>query len=212
MRYWYQEEDSNLAADALIEAYVNGAIKAPLHVLVASGLSLSPQGRVLSQALDSLKGTALDMSKPILLQDHEQKRAQLMKRIEQEEESSCQCFNWDDLHSTNINTALPLALQLYVGCEFAKLNWKDINPRLQQAAFDKVGKVYASLERGAYGVPLEYGGNYEWKVSLILAGSFYDTTRQYIRGNVYIARKGITQEVYVDAPEGCLCYSVYENI
>ncbi len=206
MPIWYEEPDPNDAADGLLTAYVNGRLDAPLHVLVASHLALSPDNHAFVSGLELLKGAALEAAQPVPLQDHKNKFAHLLADIGNE---SAPSSSSSEMSIVREGIELPRPLADYIEWDGAQPQWNEIAPGIMVAkALSQEGKATGVLLHLAEGRTVEFAMGDKWRATLILQGGFKAEGKHYGEGALNVATPGKICRWEVDPGRGCLCFSV----
>lgn len=209
MRYWYQEPDISLAKDALLEAYINGRLSAPLHVMLASGSCRYPAERKLARSLDHIKGTVLDCTEPLPIKNQDQKLEELLAIIDNEEKPSFKT-SWDkNENKPEPLIKLPFALMAYIGEELSLLQWEELKPGVEIAKIDRVQHTTGALVRIAQGASFDVGKNNIWQLSLVLSGAVNYEFNTISQGYIIFSLQGNPEKITALSQEDCWIYTVW---
>ncbi|MBN8945370.1 MAG: cupin domain-containing protein [Rhizobiales bacterium] len=187
--------------DTLLAGYAAGTLSRPLHVLVAAHLTLAPRSRNYVDALEVLKGDALEAAAPVPVRDREAKLSAIFdERPDDMPADAASREPADDL--------LPAPLRAFVGRPGHAIPWKTMLPGIKEHAI-------GSNERGmAHLIAVKPGGRIPvhthegTEVTLVLRGSFSDASGVYRRGDICFADETVDHHPVADEVEGCVCFIV----
>ncbi len=183
--------------DTLLAGYAAGTLSRPLHVLVATHLTLVPRSRSYVEALEILKGDALEEAVPAPVRDRDAKLAAIFGQ--QPDETSSQ-EPADDL--------LPPPLRAFVGRPGNEIPWKAMLPGVTDHAISPNERGMAHLVAVKPGGAIPVHTHEGTEVALVLRGSFSDASGVYRRGDICFADETVDHHPVADEVEGCICFIV----
>lgn len=187
--------------DTLLAGYAAGTLSRPLHVLVAAHLTLVPQSRSYVDALEILKGDALEEAVPVPVRDRDAKLDAIFGRQPGEAAADLPPQEpADDL--------LPGPLRAFVGRPGHAIPWKTKLPGIKDHAISPNQRGMAHLIMVKPGGTIPGHTHEGTEVTLVLRGSFSDASGFYRRGDICFADETVDHHPVADAVEGCVCFIV----
>ncbi len=188
------------ALNALIGGYCAGTLNPALHVLVETHLSISPRNRRYASVLDEIGADSLLMAEqdaPAPVSRRDQRLASIFASSEIARPTNTQPC-----------AVLPAPLQAYLGKGLNDLRWKRVLPGLKEYSLARETGLDVSLLWIAAGRKMPTHTHDGSEVTLVLKGSFSDSTGRYSRGDIAIADSELNHQPIADAQEDCICFVV----
>jgi putative transcriptional regulator len=188
------------AAEQLLASYASGGLSRPMHVLVASHLSLSARNRRYVAALESVAAEAME-HEPMLAPVAE--RGRRLAAIFGDDGGSEAPPPPEGL--------LPAPLRRYIGMPFDSVRWRNVLPGLREARIEDADGLEASLLwiRAGRAMPSHTHAGVE--ATLVLQGSFSDIHGEYARGDMAVADDDVDHKPVAGSGEDCICFAVSEG-
>ncbi|MBU0724454.1 MAG: ChrR family anti-sigma-E factor [Alphaproteobacteria bacterium] len=194
-------------SDEYLMDYAAGSASHSVDLLVATHLALCPECRDKVAAYEHLGGALLDSASPSAIAPDA--LSAMMARLdepmpsEQTPASDSPRFDARTLHM------IPEPLRSHLAGNLDDLKWSSLTRGIDQIEL-KVGlkgeKTRFYRIRGGQSVPQHtHAGN---ELTLVLAGSFSDSTGRYARGDVAIADGDLDHQPVADLGEDCYCLAV----
>lgn len=181
--------------DALLAGYATGMLSAPLSTLVASHLSISSSNRSYVAALESLCGVVLSETKGKPLS----RREACLEAIFASDEAVAA-----EKASPVDDPVLPAPLAAFLGHGLDQVSWRTVMPGLKEYRFgDDASLLWISAGRR---MPNHTHEGTE--TTLVLKGSFSDSTGRYARGDIAIGDEELDHRPVAGSEEDCICFVV----
>ncbi|MGL4239945.1 MAG: ChrR family anti-sigma-E factor [Beijerinckiaceae bacterium] len=188
------------AADALFASYAAGALSRPLHALVASHLSLSPDNRAYVAALEAIAADNMAHEEPLTnVADRGRRLAAIFgDRAEPNQEEG---------H----NPLVPAPLAAYLGKPLDALKWRSVLPGLKEVKLEDRNGCEASLLWIKAGRAMPAHTHPGIEATLVLQGSFTDAMGHYERGDIAVADSDVDHKPVAGHGDDCICFAVSEG-
>ena len=202
MTYMANPHSPDGALDALLASYCAGGLSRPLHTVVASHLALSPKSRPFVSALEYALGEEIDKTPRLALPDNRDRRLAAIL---------------DDAAMLTAgrpqggSDMLPAPLAAYIGVNYDDLKWKSVLPGLREVVFEKEKGCKASLLWIKAGRAMPSHTHDGVEATLVLRGSFSDSTGVFSRGDLAVADSELDHKPVAGADEDCICFAVSEG-
>ena len=211
MQFWPGLEDktsvtipaaqpADRALDALLAGYATGSLGAPLHVLVASHLALSPQSRAFVRSLEAANTVALEGVVPVPVSNRDAKLQAIF-----EDEAPGGSIRRDPPRGDGV---LPPPLVHYLGANLADLRWRTLLPGVKEHKIEKTEHGEAVLYWIKPGRKMPNHTHEGSEYTLVLKGGFTEVSGHYRRGDIAIADQEIDHRPIADLDEDCICFAV----
>jgi putative transcriptional regulator len=187
--------------DALLASYCSGVLSRPLHAVVASHLALSPKSRPFVSALENALGEEMEKapaSAPMV--DRERRLAAIF-------DVAPMTIGKPDAASD----FMPAPLAAYIGESYDDLRWRSVLPGLREVVFEKKNGCKASLLWIKAGRAMPSHTHEGLEATLVLRGSFSDSTGYFGRGDLAVADSELDHKPVAGADEDCICFAVSEG-
>jgi putative transcriptional regulator len=183
--------------DALLAGYAAGSLSAPLHVLVAGHLALTPRSRAFVRGLEALNGSALEAVDPVPVSDRE---AMLRAIFAAAPPESGRAPAGD--------AVLPDPIARYLGCGLDGIRWRTILPGVKEYKVEKTARGEAVLYWIKPGRKMPNHTHEGSEYTLVLKGGFTEVGGHFRRGDVSIADQEVDHRPVADLDEDCICFAV----
>ncbi|MBM3521432.1 MAG: anti-sigma factor [Alphaproteobacteria bacterium] len=197
---------SHPIADEFLLDYASGAASAPVGLLVATHLALSPEARRSFRRIEAVGGAMLESLEPVA--PDSDTLARLFARIDAGEGVEAQ-------PRTTLRAVdrLPSPLAAYVPRGVEALSWKRLAKGVEEAPLDvpSAGPRKATLLRIAAGRGIPKHTHRGLEMALVLEGGFTDEAGHYDRGDVCITDESIEHQPTADRARDCLCLFVADG-
>lgn len=193
-------DGSNRALDGLLAGYAMGTLSPALHVLVASHLTVSREGRTFVASLEAAGGSELDRASPAALRDP----ARIFETIIASPGIGEHPAERDD-------ALLPVPLARFVGRPGAELPWRTLIPGVRRHVIESTRDTEAALFWIRAGRRMPAHTHEGLEVTLVLQGGLSDVTGHYHRGDISIADPDVDHRPVTDPDADCLCFAVAEG-
>lgn len=185
--------------NALLAGYAMGRLPAPLSVLVASHLELSPKNRRYVSDLETLSGRLLDEAEP--------------KPIAGRDEKLAAIFALDDKPILRpvrkpSATRLPEAICRFVGHDADTMPWKTLLPGFKEYKVGEFDGLKTSLFWIRSGQKIPSHTHEGGEVTLVCEGGFSDILGSYERGDISITDSTVDHQPRADDDGDCLGFAV----
>ncbi len=187
------------ALDALLAGYAAGALSHPQHVLVASHLALKADNRAFVASLERLAATELEQSEAAPVANRSRRLADIF-------------MSEDDQRAERDGTAfLPEPLARFIAMPYETLPWRSVIPGLKEVQFDHRPGCEASMLwiRAGRAMPAHTHPGIE--ATLVLKGSFQDSTGCYERGDISVVDSDVDHKPVAGSDEDCICFAVSDG-
>jgi len=187
-------------SDEFLLDHASGAASAPVGLLVASHLTLSPQARRSYRRFEALGGALLERVEPVPIASDSLDR--MFARLDTAPSP--------DTPAAPAIDSLPAPLSQYVGGSVASLSWRQVTRGVEEAILPVNGRAgeKATLLRIAAGRAIPRHTHRGLEMTLVLEGAFDDEAGRYQRGDVCIADSAIEHQPVAAPTRDCLCLVV----
>jgi putative transcriptional regulator len=190
------------ALDALLASYAAGALSRPLHTLVASHLALKADNRGFATALEHLAATdAFDRDPPLAPRDRDNRLSAIFLSNRHEDERVIEPGA----------SFLPAPLSHYIGQSYETLPWRSVMPGLKEVQFEHAPGCEASFLWIKAGRAMPAHTHPGIEATLVLKGSFEDSTGVYSRGDLSVVDSDLDHKPIAGRDEDCICFAVSEG-
>lgn len=194
------DQGRSASTDLLLASYATGSLSSPLHALVGAHLVLNPGKRGFVAALEGIAADGLNAEEPLAPVAERGKR---LAAIFKEDLRLPVAEAGDPL--------LPSPLAAYVGVPFDALGWRTVLPGLREVRFDNGEGTDASLLWIKAGRAMPAHTHHGIEATLVLKGSFSDSTGHYARGDLSVADDDVDHKPVAGLEEDCICFAVCEG-
>jgi putative transcriptional regulator len=202
LNYMPNHHGQNGALDALLASYAVGSLSRPLHVLVASHLSLKADSRGYVAAMEQLAAT--DMADGVIAvapRDRANRLAEIF---------SSNSFEPPAVSERGASF-IPAPLGQYIGHSYETLPWRSVMPGLKEVQFEHAAGSEASLLWIKAGRAMPAHTHPGIEATLVLKGSFEDSTGVYSRGDLSVVDSDTDHKPVAGFDEDCICFAVSEG-
>jgi putative transcriptional regulator len=188
------------STDVLLASYAAGGLSRPLHALVGSHLALNASSRAYVAALEGLAAQGLEGDAP---RTPVAERGRRLAAIFSDELRAPPPMAGDEI--------LPPPLAAFVGGGFGAVRWRSVLPGLREAKLDHHEGGEASLLWIKAGRAMPAHTHHGLEATLVLSGSFSDSSGHYERGDLAIADDDIDHKPVAGLEQDCVCFAVSEG-
>jgi putative transcriptional regulator len=188
------------ALDALLAGYAAGSLSAPLHVLVAGHLAISPQSRAFVRSLESANAAALEGIVPVPFAN----RQACLDAIFADDAPAHRV----DLEPVREDNVLPAPLVHYFRTTLQDIRWRTLLPGVKEFKIEKTEQGEAVLYWIKPGRKMPTHTHEGSEYTLVLKGGFTEVSGHYRRGDIAIADQEIDHRPVADLDEDCICFAV----
>ncbi len=192
------------ALDALMGSYAAGSLSRPLHALVASHLMLKADNRSYVEALEQLAASAMADQPAGKIQTRDQRLAAIFAEGSHIDEPAAP-------GSLPAPAFVPAPLADYLGRGFDDLSWKTVIPGLREVKVEDRPGCEASLFWIKAGRAMPRHTHAGMEATLVLKGSFIDTSGHYSRGDISVVDSDVDHKPVAGMDEDCVCFAVSEG-
>lgn len=189
---------SDRALDSLLAGYAAGTLSAPLHVLVAGHLALTPQSRAFVRDLETANGAALEAAPAAPVPDREAKLAAIFA------ESAPDPIRLDPPR----DGVLPSPIAQFLGMGLKDIRWRTLLPGVREFKVEETERGEAVLYWIKPGRKMPSHTHEGAEYTLVLKGGFSDVSGRYRRGDIAIADQEIDHRPHAHEDQDCICYAV----
>ncbi len=191
-----------VGVEALLASYVAGTLSAPLNVLCAAHLEMSPLNRGYVRALEAAAGVALAEGPLAPVTGRDAKLAAIFAMDKAPPRPA-------PVRRPRGNDVFPGALQRFIGKSLAEVTWKRSVPGVREYRVAETDGGEVSLYWITAGRKLPTHTHEGSEITLVLQGGFTDVLGSYLRGDIAIADQDVDHRpVADDDGEDCLCFAV----
>lgn len=185
--------------NALLAGYAMGRLPAPLSVLVAGHLELSPKNRAFVRDLEALSGSLLDETAP--------------KPISGRDEKLAAIFALDAAPIRHTapparKSRLPEAICRFVGHDADTMPWKTLLPGFKEYKIGEFDGLKTSLFWIRAGQKIPSHTHEGGEVTLVCEGGFSDILGSYEQGDISITDSTVDHQPRADDDGDCLGFAV----
>jgi putative transcriptional regulator len=189
---------NNGAFDALLGAYASGSLSRHLHTLVASHLMMKADNRGYVAAMEDLVASTLndEISGPV--SGRGARLAAIFAQSDTPKEPVLPRF-------------VPEPLTDYLGAPVDQMPWKSVIPGLREVKIVDAPGCEVSLLWIKAGRAMPRHTHAGMEATLVLKGSFTDTSGHYGRGDISVVDSDTDHKPVAGADEDCICFAVSEG-
>lgn len=187
------------ALDALLAGYAAGSLSAPLHVLVACHLAISPQNRAFVRSLEAANAAALEGIAPVPVSNRDEKLHAIFADA---------AAGGPIKDPPGHDHVLPAPLVHYLGSTLPALRWRPLLPGVKEHKIEKTDRGEAVLYWIKPGRKMPNHTHEGSEYTLVLKGGFSEVSGHYRRGDIAIADQEIDHRPVADVDEDCICFAV----
>tara|TARA_E500000305_G_C3964294_1_gene208688 strand:+ start:31 stop:738 length:708 start_codon:yes stop_codon:yes gene_type:complete len=206
------DRDSASGEDLLLD-YASGALAEPVSVLVATMLALRPDLRQAVSEMEEVGGYLLEEIEPTALS--EDAFDSVLTLIDADDipanEILVTAANDDAITAFDEATVatVPEPLRSYLGMSLSSLAWRKLGQDIEEYRIPVADKRFEmSIFRFGPGRSVPTHTHEGDELTLVLDGTFSDTTGCYARGDLAVNNEENHHAPFADAKDGCLCLSV----
>lgn len=194
--------------EMLLVDYARGALNEAQHVLVASYLEMSEQGRARAVLWERLGGALMERCcEPVAMTENSLQA--VMDRLDGCEQSE-QCAPYSPRHKINIPMPQPLCMEISVRCGAGAV-WRAVWPGVRvlriPAGAENCAMHIIRMRPGARLPRHRHAGR---EITLVLDGFFADVSGTHKRGDILIMDAGTVHAPRAGDGAGCACLIVSE--
>jgi putative transcriptional regulator len=190
------------ALDALLAGYAAGTLAAPMHALIGAHLELSPVNRGFVASLEAALAGQVDLVPPATIRSREDRLAQIFSQKPLDQAAI--------FAETSLGSDEPRALHHLLGKNIADLPFRMVMPGLREYRVPTDTAVKAMLYRIKPGRRMPQHTHSGSEVTLVLKGSFLDSSGTYGRGDIAIADEETDHDPVAGPGEDCLCFAIMD--
>ncbi|MFM9975804.1 MAG: ChrR family anti-sigma-E factor [Beijerinckiaceae bacterium] len=187
--------------DALLASYCSGGLTRPMHAIVASHLAMSHKNRLFVSAMESVLA---DEMENIPAQEKIGARTRRLAAILDEDNV---VFAPAEANSDMI----PAPLAAFMGQSFDDLRWRFVLPGLREVVLESSPDCTASLLWIKAGRAMPSHTHEGLEATLVLKGSFLDSTGCFNRGDLAVADSELDHKPVAGPDQDCICFAVSEG-
>ncbi len=203
MNYMPIPREQTGALDALLASYAAGSLSRPLHSLVACHLALKADNRSFVGSLEHLVASDLaDAPATIAVAARDSRLAVIF-----DADDAAPAFS----HAEPGASFLPEPLSNYLGQSYESLPWRNVMPGLKEVQFDHAPGCEASMLWIKAGRAMPAHTHSGMEVTLVLKGSFEDSSGFYGRGDMSVVDSDVDHKPVAGRDEDCICFAVSEG-
>ena len=193
----------HLSSEHLMD-YAAGSLPEPIAVLVATHLALCPDCRRRAEAFDEIGGALLESLenepvKPSL-------RDSVLSQLDIPESSSETAA--PSIDPASLDLRVPEPLRGYLDGGLDDIAWKSRGPLDEVRILREHGGITSRMLRIRAGTAMPQHTHEGSELTLVLAGSFTDGDKRFLRGDVAIADASVDHCPAADPGEDCYCFAV----
>ncbi len=188
------------ALDALLAAYAAGSLSAPLHVLVAGHLALTPRSRTFVRSLEGLGAAALEAERPVPVSDRDAMLSAIFAAAEPPASGRAPVAAGD--------AVLPDPIARYLGRGLDDIRWRTVLPGVKEHKVEKTARGEAVLYWIKPGRKMPNHTHEGSEYTLVLKGGFTEVGGHFRRGDIAIADQEVDHRPVADLDEDCICFAV----
>ena len=188
------------ALDALLAAYAAGSLSAPLHVLVAGHLALTPRSRTFVRSLEDLGASALEAERPVPVSDRDAMLSAIFAAAEPPAPGPAPVAAGD--------AVLPDPIARYLGRGLDGIRWRTVLPGVKECKVEKTARGEAVLYWIKPGRKMPNHTHEGSEYTLVLKGGFTEVGGHFRRGDIAIADQDVDHRPVADLDEDCICFAV----
>lgn len=200
-------------SDDLMMAYASGHLGEAESLVVATHLALCPTCREQNRDLEMVGGALLDDMKPAEI--GEDSFAAVMDRLDRsvsnddaDDPSTGRMMPGEPV-AARFKTPIPQPLRGYLDADPNDLRWRPVIRGLEEYVLDLPGSR-TKLLRIQPGASMPQHSHDGLELTLVLTGSFSDTTGRFARGDLAITDDSVDHRPVADLGDVCLCLTVVD--
>lgn len=198
---------SEATLDTLLTGYLAGSLPPPVQVLVEAHLELNPESRRWASCLETVGGEVLDRLDPVAPRGRDAKLDAIFA-LDADPSPDATLGSPVALPTGIGPSGLPASIERYVGRSLSDVPWRTRLPGIREWKARSEDGYVASLFclRAGHGLPPHTHRGTE--MTLVLHGSFTDTTGRYGAGDISIADDEIDHRPVADPGGDCIGFVV----
>lgn len=184
--------------------YAAGSLPEPMSVLVATHLALCPVCRRRAEAFDDIGGVLLESleSEPV----KPSLRDSVLSQLDLQE--TAQKTAAPPIDPATLDLRVPQPLRGYLDGGLDDIAWKSRGPMDEVRILQDHRGITSRLLRIRAGTAMPQHTHEGSELTLVLAGSFTDGDKRFMRGDVAIADASVDHSPAADPGEDCYCFAV----
>ncbi|WP_181701883.1 ChrR family anti-sigma-E factor [Chthonobacter albigriseus] len=194
--------------NSLLAGYAMGGLPAPLSVLVAAHLELSPRNRRFVSDMESLAGRAIETVEPAAVRDRDAKLAAIFGDAPSPAASAVETASASRRIQLPRTGRLPLAIRRFVGNDAANLPWKTVLPGVREYKIGEFDGLKTELFWIRAGTAMPAHTHEGGEITLVCEGGFTDILGSYDRGDISITDSSVDHKPVADDDGDCICFAV----
>lgn len=184
--------------EELLLGYASGAANEAVALLVASHIALCAACRAKVRGVEAAGGSLLSDVAPVALGQNAYQA--VLARLDEPTAAI--------LRGANLGGDVPAPLQPYAGANFADVPWRHITTGLAHYPLLSKGGTRARLIRAMPGAAVATHTHRGEEWTLVLTGSYHDTTGRYAAGDVQSTTPELSHEPKADDGPVCINLAV----
>ncbi len=184
--------------NALLASYAAGTLPAPLSVLVAGHLELSPGNRRYVSDLEAMSGRAVDEAPAVALTHRAEALAAIFRNAPDKPIAL----------TAKRQKRLPDAICRFIGYDVADIPWKSRLPGFKEYKVGDFDGLRTSLFWIRSGQKIPSHTHDGGEVTLVLEGGFSDMFGSYERGDISINDSSVDHQPIADDDGDCIGFAV----
>lgn len=184
--------------NALLAGYASGTLPAPLAVLVAGHLELSPVNRRYVAELESLAGRAVEDAPAMPLGGRDARLSAIFGAGAPEPLRP----------APRRDRRLPDAICRFIGHDFADIPWKGRLPGFREFRVGDFDGLKTSVFWIRAGQKIPSHTHDGGEVTLVMEGGFSDVLGSYERGDIAVNDSSVDHRPVADEDGDCVCFAV----
>jgi putative transcriptional regulator len=191
--------DQDQELNALLAGYAMGALPAPLSVMVAGHLELSPANRGFVEDLETLSGRSIERAAPVPLHDRDARLAAILGMPAPAPRPA---------RPAPARRRLPEAICRFVGHDLDSIPWKTKLPGFKEYKVGDFDGLKTSMFWIRAGQKIPSHTHEGGEATLVLEGGFSDILGSYERGDITINDSSVDHQPVADDDGDCICFAV----
>jgi putative transcriptional regulator len=187
----------------LLMDYASGALPEAPALALASHISLCPTCRAEVAQLECVGGALLEQDCTPVAVSSGCKQAVLAALDAPVAEAPKQ--------ADPLCRILPAPLRDYVGCSASQIRWEKLTSKVDRLVLDVSAGGKAQLLRIKAGAPMPKHTHKGQEYTLVLQGSFRDSTGLYRRGDIAVCDDSLAHQPIAGEAEDCICLVVTDG-
>jgi putative transcriptional regulator len=184
--------------DELLLSYASGAANEAVALLIASHTTFCPQCRATVQRAEATGGSVLADVAPVSMSTKAYEA--VLARLDEPAR--------EVVKAAHLQSDVPAPLRPYIGTDYDTLPWRHVGGGISHLPIETKGGMKARLIRAepGSGVYTHTHKGEEW--TLVLTGSYTDTTGRYAAGDVQSTTPEVLHQPTADAGPVCINLAV----